>query len=153
MDAIEQRVDIMEKRLESVEDSQDRLTTMQGDVLEMLKGQREEILEIRRNSERLAIIQRDVTEMLKGHDAEILELKRGNNRLEDVQRDVVEMLRAQNEELKLHREELQESKRFNRQTRQLWIIIARKMDWLDEDLDIDSLYREAPPSPPAGSLL
>ncbi len=111
MDSIEQRVDIMEKRLESVEDSQDRLTTMQGDVLEILKGQREEILEIRQQTERLSLIQLEVTEIL----------------------------RAQNEELKLHREELQESKRFNRQTRQLWVIIARKMDWLDEDLDIDSL--------------
>lgn len=132
MDTIEQRIDIMEKRMESVEDSQDRLTTMQGDILEILKGQREEILEIRRHNERLAIIQRDVVKMLKGYDAEVLELRRDNNRLEDVQRDVVEMLKEQ-------RQEVLEMKRFNRQTRQLWVIIARKMDWLDEDLDIDSL--------------
>ena len=45
----------------------------------------------------------------------------------------------QHEELRLQREELQETKRFNQQTRKLWVIIARKMDWLDEDLDVDSL--------------
>ncbi len=111
MATIEERMDIMEGRLTSVEKGQDMLVAIQGDILEVLKGQREEILEIKRNSERLAIIQRDMVVMLKG----------------------------QQEELKLHREELQEMKRFNQQTRQMWVMMARKMDWLDEDLDIDSL--------------
>ena len=62
---------------------------------------------------------------------EILEIRR-NIGLENVQRDVVEMLKEQ-------RQEVLEMKRFNQQTRKLWVLIARKMDWLDEDLDIDSL--------------
>ena len=37
------------------------------------------------------------------------------------------------EELKLHREELQAMHRFNQQTRRLWILIARNMNWLGED--------------------
>ena len=104
-------MDGMEQRLGSVENSLDKLINIQGDVIKILKGQREEILQLRRDT----------------------------NRLAGIQVDVVEMLRVQQEELKLHREELQETKRFNQQTRQLWIIIARKMDWLDEDLDIDNL--------------
>ena len=78
MDVIEQRMNRMEQRLVSVENSQARLTTIQGDVLEILKGQREEILEIRRQSERLAIIQRDVAETLKLHREELQEMKRFN---------------------------------------------------------------------------
>ena len=108
---IEQRMDDMEQRLGRVENNQDTLIRIQSDVIEILKEQRKEIQEIRRDTSRLASIQVDV----------------------------VEMLRVQHEELRLQREELQETKRFNQQTRKLWVIIARKMDWLDEDLDIDSL--------------
>ena len=129
MDVFEQR---MEKRLGNVENSLDRLVVIQGDVVEMLKGQRQEILETRQHNERLAIIQRDVVEMLKEQREEILEIRRNNERLAIIQRDVVEMLKEQ-------RQEVLEMKRFNQQTRQLWVLIARKMDWLDEDLDIDSL--------------
>ena len=99
---------------------------------EMLKGHREEILEIRRNNERLAIIQRDVVEMLKEQRRGSPGDRRDNIGLATVQRDIVEMLKGQ-------RLEILEMKRFNQQTRQLWVLIARKMDWLDEDLDIDSL--------------
>ena len=123
---------MIEQRLGNVENILDKLANIQGDVIEMLKGQREEILEIRRNNDRLAIIQRDVVEMLKGQREEILEIRRNNDRLASVQRDVVEMLKGQ-------RQEILEMERFNQQTRQLWVLIARKMDWLDEDLDIDSL--------------
>ena len=98
----------------------------------MLKGQRQEILEIRQHNDRLAIVQRDVVEILKEQREEILEIRQHNDRLAIVQRDVVEMLKGQ-------RQEILEMKRFNQQTRQLWVLIARKMDWLDEDLDIDSL--------------
>ena len=129
MDVFEQR---MEKRLGNVENSLDRLVVIQGDVVEILKEQREEILEIRRNNERLAIIQRDVVEILKEQREEVLEIRRDNIGLATVQRDIVEMLKGQ-------RLEILEMKRFNQQTRQLWVLIARKMDWLDEDLDIDSL--------------
>ncbi len=71
-------MDGMEERMGGVENNQDRLAIIQGDVLEMLKGHREEILEIRRNNERLAIIQRDVVEMLKEQRQEVLEMKRFN---------------------------------------------------------------------------
>ena len=111
MDMIEQRMEGMEERLGTVENNVDKLINIQSGVVEILREQRGEILELRRDIGRLA----------------------------NLQVDVVEMLRVQHEELILHREELQETKRFNQQTRKLWVIIARKMDWLDEDLDIDSL--------------
>ena len=149
MDVFEQR---MEKRLGNAENSLDRIVDIQGDVVEMLKGQREEILETRQHNDRLAIVQRDVVEILKEQREEILE-RQHNDRLAIIQRDVV-MLKEQREEileiierlardvvemLKEQRQEVLEMKRFNQQTRQLWVLIARKMDWLDEDLDIDSL--------------
>ena len=94
---------------------------------------------VENNQDRLIRIQSDVIEILKEQRGEILELRRDTSRLANLQVDVAEMLRTQHEELRLQREELQETKRFNQQTMKLWVIIARKMDWLDEDLDIDSL--------------
>ena len=56
----------------------DRLANVHIDVVEMLKGQRAEILEIRQHNDRLVNIQGDVVEMLKGQRQEILEMKRFN---------------------------------------------------------------------------
>ena len=44
-----------------------------------------------------------------------------------------EQLTAIREDLKTHREELREVRRFNEQTRRLWILIARNMEWLPDD--------------------
>ena len=75
---IEQRMDGMEQRLGSVENNVDKLINIQSDVIEMLKEQRGEILELRRDTTRLANLQVDVVEMLRVQHEELQEMKRFN---------------------------------------------------------------------------
>ena len=46
---------------------------------------------------------------------------------------MVDLLRGQQEQLDHLQRNLESMNRFNVQTRRLWILIARKANWLDED--------------------
>ena len=46
-------------------------------------------------------------------------------------------LQTLTDEFRLHREDSREMHRFNQQTRRMWILIARNMEWLPEDEDFD----------------
>ena len=48
-----------------------------------------------------------------------------------------QQLQTLTDEFRLHRQELREMHRFNQQTRRMWILIARNMEWLPEDEDFD----------------
>ena len=62
----------------SVESNQDKLISIQSDVIEILKEHRGEMRELRRDTSRLAGLQVDVVEMLRVQHEELQETKRFN---------------------------------------------------------------------------
>ena len=55
------------------------------------------------------------------------------DRVIELQVQMVDLLRGQQEQLDHMQRNLESMNRFNIQTRRLWILIARKANWLDED--------------------
>ena len=51
----------------------------------------------------------------------------------EMRREMVEMRREMVEMRRDHQEQMDEMRRFNAGTRKLWVAIARKVEWLDED--------------------
>lgn len=55
----------------------------------------------------------------------------------DQQKQISEMRREHREQMESmhreHREQMESMHRFNRGTRKLWVAIAKKVEWLDED--------------------
>ena len=84
-----------------------------------------------------------VVQSLANHETQISELKKQTAAMEnraaamEKRAEAMEKRAAAMEKRAGATEQSLESvKRFDRQTRKLWIMIARKVDWLDED-DID----------------
>ena len=70
-----------------------------------------------------------VVQSLANHETQISELKKQTAAME-------KRAAAMEKRAEATEQSLESVKRFDRQTRKLWIMIARKVDWLDED-DID----------------
>ena len=105
MEDVVQRLDDMNETLNTV-------TSTQHLMAELLAGQQEQLTAIREDQ--------------KTHQEQLTAIR------ED-QKAQQEQLTAIREDLKTHREELREVRRFNEQTRRLWILIARNMEWLPDD--------------------
>lgn len=116
---IEERVATLEKGQESAASNIAILAKTQIDLKDM--GARLD-RSIANHAERMAILQDvmvrlseialDNKQMLRNHEA---------------------ILTRQDERLARQDEKLEEMRRFNRQTRRLYVLIARKANWLDED--------------------
>ena len=77
-----------------------------------------------------------VVQSLANHETQISELKKQTAAMENRAAAMEKRAAAMEKRAEATEQSLESVKRFDRQTRKLWIMIARKVDWLDED-DID----------------
>ena len=111
---------IVEKRLTSVEEAIDLLLQLNTQFAGSLADQQRRTIAMERRADamekRADAVEEWAASMVKR--ADVME-----KRLESVE------------------QSLESVRRFDRQTRRLWVMIARKVDWLDEE-DIDSWEAE-----------
>ena len=130
---IEERVATLEKGQESAASNIAILAKTQLDLKDM--GARLD-RSIANHAERMAILQ-DLLVSLNQAVSDNKQMLRGHQQmLRDHQQmfgDHEQMLRNHEAILARQDEKLEEMRRFNRQTRRLYVLIARKANWLDED--------------------
>ena len=74
-----------------------------------------------------------VVQSLANHETQISELKKQTAAMENRAAAMEKRAAAMEKRAEATEQSLESVKRFDRQTRKLWIMIARKVDWLDED--------------------
>ena len=74
-----------------------------------------------------------VVQSLANHETQISELKKQTAAMENRAAAMEKRAAAMEKRAEATEQSLESVKRFDRQTRKLWIMIARKADWLDED--------------------
>ena len=129
------------QRLDDVSDTLNTVTTTQHLLVELLAGQQEQLTAIREDQkshqEQLIALREDQ----KSHQEQLIALREDHKAHQEqliaLREDHNAQMIAIREDLKTHREELKEIRRFNQQTRRMWIMIARNMEWLPEDEDFD----------------
>ena len=74
-----------------------------------------------------------VVQSLANHETQISELKKQTAAMENRAAAMEKRAAAMEKRAEATEQSLESVRRFDRQTRKLWIMIARKVDWLDED--------------------
>ena len=74
-----------------------------------------------------------VVQSLVNHETQISELKKQTAAMENRAAAMEKRAAAMEKRAEATEQSLESVRRFDRQTRKLWIMIARKVDWLDED--------------------
>ena len=145
-------------RLDHMSDSLDKVATTQHLMANILSGHKERLNaqqdhmtqlqeQTAQHQERMNLLQEQATQHQERMNLLQEQTKQHQERM-NTQQDHMILLQEQNrqqreeiklhrDELTLHREELKEMHRFNQQTRRMWILIARNMEWLAEDEDFD----------------
>ena len=110
-------------RLDHMSDTLDQVAATQHLMANILSGHKERL---NTQQDHMTLLQ----EQTRQHQERM-------NLLQEQTKQQREEIKLHREELTLHREELKEMHRFNQQTRRMWILIARNMEWLPEDEDFD----------------
>ena len=129
------------QRLNDMSDTMNTVISTQHLLTELLSGHQEQLTAIREDQK---THQKQLTAIREDHNAQMAAIRQDQKALQEhlialredhnAQMAVLrEDLKTHRGELKVQKEELKEVRLFNEQTRRMWILIAKNMDWLPDD--------------------
>jgi peptidoglycan hydrolase CwlO-like protein len=101
-----------ERRLQTIEETLGMLADLNQTVVAMLASHDEQLASIREDNRTVAELNQTVAALLASHDEQLASLREDANRTKDL---------------------LAEAREDNRMTRNLWVNLARRYGWLDDE--------------------
>ena len=129
----ERRLRTMEENFQTLTDLNQTLVTMMAAQEARVDDHAQQMASIRETNQTLAT-------MLASHDDQMASIRETNQTLAELTRDIAAMLASHDQQLASIREDAQRTKDFlaearedNRMTRNLWVRLARRYGWLEDD--------------------
>ena len=129
----ERRLRTMEENFQTLTDLNQTLVTMMAAQEARVDDHAQQMASIRETNQTLAT-------MLASHDDQMASIRDTNQTLAELTRDIAAMLASHDQQLASIREDAQRTKDFlaearedNRMTRNLWVRLARRYGWLEDD--------------------
>ena len=121
-----------ERRLQTIEETLRMMADLNQTVVAMLAFHDEQLASIRENSQRMAELTQAHEAKLVSHDEQLASLHENNLRIAELTQTLATMLVSHDGQLASLRELVDEAREDNRMTRNLWVNLARRYGWLDD---------------------